>query len=916
MKGKRLLTYIGSAVMVGAFAFGALLLPVSDMENAEAATLNGTVFEDEFASAALSSKWLKNDFSVAEKSYYSMRLDNQRDYGSAMLYVGYEIHTDCVISFDFYQSAVDPAKAKDNWFGILLGYDDDSAHFTAGNAAILSYGRGQTQMMDDGDGASNKLVNESYNNNAKFSNSFNEKENVLYTVKLVLSYTGARYSDGENLYKVDGYYYEKSGEASLSPNFTYKGVAADGYFGFSAMSSSVMDVSNLQIFEGDTRVVYENFENADGTGKKLLPNSEHSVWKGINCSEVKVYNYFNGCMDTSECHDGLMLSNYYLKADTLNKKTFDISFDAEIIDLPVNSAFGIALGLSKTAVSAGEGSFIGLTGVSDDKFAFVYMKDGEIVAQTTDIPKQLYHAGEAHLSFVGYYDGRVEVKFCGYTATFENAVSDGYVALATLGEYACSVYINDFDVTLSEYISSTSSNCAIDFTGVKETQEDDFVYVERYVDERVWFVGSGVAFQKVFNQNATFIQFADSNERSFFGAKQQYSEFICRFSVTVTQNRADAAGSYIGLSFGKENRNDRAADSPSLMFGMTNNGMVLQSYHCALQGADSKGVLKQYETYPTLDFWSAEDWKSNAVTYRVMVVARGGNVYLYYANEADLSEMNVCKAVVTDVATSGYVTVSALGGATFRLNDFAVTNIALNNKAETASISANAVDNEYVNVDFTNSALYAASGASTGLGKGISLGYDSQVAIKQTYTDFLAYVDVNSVAGKGIALKVGEQSVFLNSDGSVYSQMKKIGGSGKFDFNTLKTGGVIMLERVGSKLSVGVVGTAQPTDLLENFVAVYEFVDSAKVNVSVATIGETVLSLESVRLYTLKPTIAIATDNWEPSDVVFKEKDAPAGAESVETADGCSGAVASGALLPVMALALAFIAKKRETKDE
>ena len=914
MKGKKLFKYIGGLALLGVFTLGVLALPVPETETAEAATLSGTVFKDDFSERELSDQWIKSDFSIDGESYYSMRLNNQTDYGSAMLYVDHKINTDCVISFDFYQSEVNAEKARDNWFGILLGYDDDSAHFTGGNAAILSYGRGQTQLMDDGDGASNKLVDASYNDHAKFPNSFNAAEGVVYTVELVLTYTGQRYTDGENLYRVDGYYYEKSGERPKSTQFSYKGIAADGYFGVSAMSASVIDVSNLQIFENGERVVYENFRENDGSGKKLLPNSESSVWKGINCSELKVYSYFNGRIDLSEQAEGLMLSGYELSADTLNKKTFEVSFQTEIIDLPQNSAFGVALGLHKNSVSAREGSFVGLCGTSEDKFKFVHIVNGEAVAQTGEIPKQLYGDGKCPVSFIGYYDGRLEVKLGGYTASFDDVVKGGYVGVATLGSSACEAYFSAFTIKRSDYVSSVAPNYAIDFTGTKETPEDDFVYVERYVDERIWYLGSGVAFPKVFKEDANFIQFTDSNERTFFGAKQQYSEFICRFSVTVTENRADAAGAYIGLSFGKANRNDRAADNPGILFGMTENGMILQGYQGTLEGSDAQGVLAQYENYPKLDFWSAEDWRSSPVTYRVMVIARGGNAYVYYANEADTSEMNVCKAVLKDVETSGYVTVSALGGATFRLNDFSVTNIALNAKAETASLSANETDVEYANVDFAEPTLYSVSGSTTELGRGLSLGYASEVKISEKFTDFLAYVDVKSVAGNGLEVNIGNKFIRLNADGTVYSTLKQVGGSGTFDFSSLKNGGTIMIEAIGTKLSVGVVGSDQPTDLLETPIAVYEIENRVQpVELSVATVSETVLSLGSVRLYTLKSAIAIETDNWEEGDIVFPEKSAP---DEADGGNGCSNVVSCAAILPAIGLVLAMMRKKKEGQDE
>lgn len=917
MKKKKMLKCIGGTLL-GALTMGICLSAFPQAQTANAATLTGTVFEDEFSEKNLSNKWLKNDFCLDEQSYYSMRFNNQKDYGAAMLYRGYKIHDDCLISFDFYQSEVVPEAKRDNWFGVLLGYNDDSAHFTNGNAAILSYGRGQTQLMDDGDGTSEKLVADSYNDHSKFANSFNSTEGVLYTVELVISYTGVRYSDGENLYQVDGYYYEKSGVRSAIPKFTYKGVAAEGYFGFSSMSSSIMDVSNLQVFEGSERVVYENFKTENGSGKKLLPNTEQSDWKGINCSETKLYSYFNGRIDVSQASNGLALANYDLSADTLNKQTFDVTFGAEMVSLPANAAFGVALGLKDNSTSAQEGSFIGLKGISDEQFAFVHIVNGETVAQTNPLTKALISDGVFPISFTGYYDGSVEVRLAGYTASFENAAREGYLGVATQGEACGEVYFDNFNVSCSSYVSSTSANSAINFTGVKEVIEDDFVYPEKYVDERVWFLGSGVGFPKVYREGANYIQFTNSNERTFFGAKQTYSEFICRFSITVTQDRKDASGASLGLSFGKSSRNATVKNSPSIMFAMGEDGMLLQSYNATLVGANEQGVLKQYEMYPGLDFWSEEDWKSSPQTYRVMLIARGGKAYLYYANEDSMSEMNVCKAVLSDVETSGYVTVSALGGAGFRLNDFSVTNIAIDAKAETTTVGANETDTEYVNVNFANKSLYTAVGDVVELGKGISFGYNTEVKFHQNFTDFLAYVDIDSVAGEGILLKVGGQTIRLNSDGTVYSELKKIGGSGKFDFTSLKNGGVIMIEAIGKNLSVGIVGKGLPTDLLEDSIAVFEVENRVQaVEITVGTVGSTVMSLESVRAYTLQPTIAIEADNWETGDTELPEKKGPAGSETQsDEKQGCGSVVSLSGLLATMGVAVLGFYRKKESHNE
>ena len=917
MRTKR--KYILFSALFGVCALGGGIFTMPKMHKADAATFSGKVFEEDFSSKTLSDKWIKNDFSLDDDSYYSMRFVNQTGYGAAMLYTDYQIHDDCVISFDFRQSDINAEKASANWFGVLFGYNDDSKHFTGGNAALLSYGSGLTQLMDNNDGKSNTLVSTSYNDHSKYLTSFLlDAVEKTYTVELVLTYTGMRYSDGESLYQVDAYYYEKSSERPLTPKYTYKGIAADGYFGFSAMASAVLDISDLKITENGETVVYENFQKTDGTGKKLLSVVEGSAWKGCNLSETKVYSCFNGRMDASGKNKGLLLGAYDLRMDNKSEKAFEITVETEIQSLPKNSAFGLVTGLSRDSVSASDGSFVGICGIDEETFEFVHVLNGETIASTQSVPKKLYGNGQTALRFIGYYDGRLDVTLGEYTVSFESAAKNGLIGFATFGTNACQVYFDAIRIVRSSYVSSSAPNLAIDFTGVKETVEDDFTYVERYVNERVWFLGSGVAFQKVFRQDATFIQFTDSNERTFFGPKQTYSEFICRFSITVTQDRADSKGAYIGLSFGKENRNDRAADSPSVLFGMTDSGMILQGKNCMIGGADASGMLKQYETYPQLDFWSAEDWAATSATYRVMVVVRGGVGYVYYANEADLSGMSECKAVLTGMETSGYVTVCGLGGATFKLNDFSVTNISVDAKAETSGIGANETDLEYANVDFVNDALYAITGTAEKTKDGISLGYDSQLTVQEKYTDFLAYVDVNGVYGEGLEIKIGQDFIRLHADGGIYSNMTQKTDSRIFDFQALKNGGIIMIEVLGKQVSVGVVDKVQPSTLLENRIAVFERKSQTDATeISVSTIEQTVVSLESVRVYTLKPTIAMEADNWEASDTERPEKNAPNNADE-NAASGCSSSLTGGmsVLLLLFAVAAILIRKKGGIKNE
>ena len=60
-----------------------------------------------------------------------------------------------------------------------------------------------------------------------------------------------------------------------------------------------------------------------------------------------------------------------------------------------------------------------------------------------------------------------------------------------------------------------------------------------------------------------------------------------------------------------------------------------------------------------------------------MVVVRGGTANVYFAPEDSPEQMNILRARLTGLSTYGFVGVVGYNGASFHLNDFSVTNIAV-----------------------------------------------------------------------------------------------------------------------------------------------------------------------------------------------------------------------------------------------
>ena len=643
-----------------------------------AAVLQTDAFAEDFSDKNTSAQWAKNDFSFAGDSYYSLRMDRHSTYGAVLAYTDYEVDGSCEIRFDMRYTET-AKSASGDWFGVMFGLTEESNHFVY-STAVVNCKKTLVQLMDDGDGEMDKIVATSYDEHKKFADSFvgaAAKEKV--TVSLSLAYTGKRAHDNANLYRIDGYYYSVGGTKPISSSFYYEDVACDGWFGFSGMSNSIVDISDLRVYESGELVSQEDFKSESGEGIRFVGSKADENWRAFSFAEAKLYSYYNGSISADK-PNGILLSKTALEVDTRCETPLTFRMETTVNGLPAGSSFGVAFGVSETAGNLSDGTFIGLQGEEGGGFTVVYKKSGELIKQTETLSLALLKKdGKAVLEFSSHYDGSGVFSVNGYTVAFDDVNVVGYFAIGTQGTVAPDLHFDNVEIVERKYAVANTANKSIDFSGLKESVEEDYTYVERYINEREWFIGANVSLPKIYREKEKYIQFVNSSTGSFFGPKAIYSEFICRFTITVIQNRAETnENTSIGLSFGKEARNDLATDCPTVAFVKTAGGMALKGYHCSLLGGDGASSWNQYEAYPELDFWSSENWEKSPVTYRVMIVVRGGKAYVYYANaESDTSEMSKLKAVFYGMETYGCVTLSAWGGASFRLRDFAITNIAV-----------------------------------------------------------------------------------------------------------------------------------------------------------------------------------------------------------------------------------------------
>ena len=265
------------------------------------------------------------------------------------------------------------------------------------------------------------------------------------------------------------------------------------------------------------------------------------------------------------------------------------------------------------------------------------------------------------------------VTFGGRSETFKELDLEGNFALGTIGAVASNAKFDNvtLNVTKRVALKTQAEDRLIDFTGKQVFEEDGYTYETMYIDASKWYSGTNV---RVSRDGGDYIQFANANSASVFGARNRFQEFICRFSITVSQNRDVAPnGAKIGLSFGRKAFHTDNASNPAVFFEKTTGGMQMRIYNVSC--AQAKGGVV---ALTGMDFWSSDDIANDPVTYNVMIVVRGGTANVYCAASTDpVSEMAVLRAQLTDFESYGFVAAAGRDGATFRLNDFSVVNTAI-----------------------------------------------------------------------------------------------------------------------------------------------------------------------------------------------------------------------------------------------
>ena len=413
------------------------------------------------------------------------------------------------------------------------------------------------------------------------------------------------------------------------------------------------------------------------------------------------------------------------------------------------------------------------------------------------------------------------------------------LALATLmcigGFASCSSEGSSSSTLETSKVESDTKTWATNFKGIiTETGDDGYVYKNYYLNQNEWVIGDGVVLPSYSEGKAKdYMRFLDCNNRSLFGPRVRYEDFVCRFSVIMNDIELAGSGASFGLSFNRKTLYSYANDCAGILFMKSDEGTAVR----ATQGALDKStgaIWLQYQEENAIDLWSEKGGK-----YDFMVVKSGDTAQIYYAKAGDTESLKILRATISNVGGEGLVAMCGLMGVNFQLDSFGVWDL---NEANDKLSD------------------YTLNGSATASGNQVVLSREGSLLSANTYEDASVSYGLKLTAGNSFACMVGDESISFASDGSITGSngLTAVKNS-MIDFSGFSKGSAVRLRKVGSLIYVDVKGVnGYTTQAIFSGVAKQtKFGIKAGANAS--------LIVDTPAIVALAGTMDIATKDYDPN---------------------------------------------------
>ena len=896
MKIRRLTKVILSAVLsvvlilsavVSAFAQGAVIKGEPDGQN------KVTVMDEHFYSGSLEPNFTSSSVPVKTDSY-GVHFTGAYHYGSALVLAAYKLK-----NYNKFNFSIDLLKTNGGF--IYCGFGGENEKTTVSQYDFnLCISSGITAIYEMGGMDSWKQLG-----NNPLSNALTEGKQTDFSITLERI--------GGNNVKLTFEILE-DGEPVVTADYgtTVHMNHPDGHFCLWGGTSEVFDLHNFEVYDSPTHLAFsDDFEDSSITyGDEPVGDS---IWhtNEARFTSEEVYIARNAGPEFKDPNGMITAKSELVLCDEVSKP-YEISFNARISSLSKDSTFGLYLGAAK----GGDLEKAVVVGISayDDKFAAVNLiKNGEVVDYGENrVPLELLNIGESTVDFcaVIYSDHTLDFIVGDSLFTFNNVRYSGHWGICNYssGQGAAQVRLNEIKVVRNSYTPCAEPDLSNNFEGIKLTQDG---FEEYYISDRTYYLGPGISLRpKGAFTTEPSLYFENTGLYSSFGPKKPYTDFILQFDLKMVSEGANSQ--WFGVSFGKNAYASIPDNSPGVMFEYYAWGTApytqMTANLCTFEDGEKAKKIDGYHFY-----------KDQDTKYNFMIVAKNRTVYVYFKEDSeDISKLGICRAVINDVNTSGYVSVFGVSGLSFDIFNYKLTNIA----PEATEDSSIALRESFGGKALSDKLMISGSaGIEDGtvkLGGGNIEMKDKSRYYIANFTVLKADADlsVDFSDDKSVIISKDLKEITVNDGGK-----KSVFDVSKYSLSDYKNMRLQMILQYDG-LSLAAKGVYEPNDKLASPIVEYTF--SKPVEEGNIKWSSSDAVLDDISVYLLDKTYAAASVGYEddPNDAdiwVSKVKTDTAAAEEKSEGIGLwlivSYSVIGAVVLALLAVVIILAVKKRRRKQ-
>ena len=820
------------SLAASALAQGVIIKGEPDGQN------KSTVMDEHFYSGTLEPNFISNSVAVKTDSY-GMHFTGAYHYGSALVLNAYKLK-----NYNRFTFSIDLLSTNDGFIYCGFGGADEKTTVSKYDFN-LCVAKGVTAIYEMGGMDNWKSLGSS-----PLSNALSAGKKTDFGITLERA--------GGNRFKVKFEIIE-DGEAIFTTDYgtTVSMEHSGGYFCMWGGTKEVFDLRDFKVYDSPKHLAFsDDFVNSSITyGDEPSNNSFWHVNESRFTSE-EVFIARNAGPEFKFAGDVITANSKLVLCDKVSKP-YEISFKAKMASIRKNSVFGLYLGAEKVG-DLGEATILGVSADNGKSASVNLIKNGKkIDFGDNRIPAEVLSVGESYVDFeaVIYSDHSIDFTVGGIKFTFNNVRYGGYWGICNYsfdGNSAADVLLDEVKVIKNSYTACAEPDLSNNFEGIKLTQDG---FEEYYISDRTYYLGPGVSLRpKGAFTTEPSLYFENTGLYSSFGPKKPYTDFILQFDLKMVSEGANSQ--WFGISFGKNSYASIPDNFAGINFEYYAWGTAPYTQMTAnLCTFDDGSKAKKVEGY--------HFFKDQNTKYNFMIVAKNRTVYVYFKEDSeDVSKLGICRAVIKDVNTAGYVSIFGVSGLSFDIFNYKLTNIA----PEATGDSPISIREAFEKTEISDKLAVSGSaevkdGALTLSGGSLSTSNAQRYYIANfTVLKQNAGLSVDFSDKKSLVISKDLNKITVNDGGR-----KSVFDVSEYKLSDYKTIQLQLILQYDS-LSVAAKGVYEPSDKFASPVAEYTFAKPVKEGVLKWSSGGAVL--DDISVYSLDNSYKAASVGYEqdPND--------------------------------------------------